>query len=208
MFAAWTGIFFLRDKTEKWVGIQHRRWPFTGARWHHVHECAFALGPAWLSLSIGIFSLTPRGIVLSHAWTELLACSAYVRRRQRRDTGIQMNLKSHHPLLEERAFSQDLGFRWDTAVFPKGWCAMLGQVKGAEQRVAQWSPHLPWWLMLQVAPAGALRVSPQGIPRRGQGKTCSRAMGSALAALRKAGSNGEPAAWLLCKGAETVCWKY
>lgn len=157
MFDVWFGpvfffFFFPRGETERWAEIQHWRWPFIGARWHHVHECAFALGPIWLPLSKGIFSLTPMLVILSRAWAELLAHSARVHRRQSRDIGIQMNLKYHHPLLEERAFSQDLGFRWDTAVFPNGWCDIRGQVKGTEQHVAQWSPHLPWWLVLQVAP--------------------------------------------------------
>lgn len=143
------------------------------------------------------------GVVLGQAWAELLAHSACVHRRQGRDIGTHINLKYHHCLPEEGAFSQDLGFRWDTAVFPKGWCAILGQVKGTEQCVAQRSPHLPWWLILQVAP-GANRVSPQGSHAGAKGKTCGRAMGSALAALGKAGSDGERTARLLCQGAESL----
>lgn len=36
-------------------------------RWYCVHECALALGLVWFSLSMGTFSLTPMGVVLSHA---------------------------------------------------------------------------------------------------------------------------------------------
>lgn len=89
-------------------------------------------------------------------------------------------------------FPQDVGFRWDTAAFPKGWCAILGQVKGTEHCVAPWSPHLPsllMWLLVQS-------VSPEIAPRAQRHTE----------AMEKAGSDGKPAAWPSAKG-QRVCWK-
>lgn len=89
-----------------------------------------------------------------------------------------------------KSFSQDLGFSWDTDVFPEAWGAIL-----AKSRVwtAYW-PKVTSFALMTPAAGGSCCI--QGVPaeiqRRGQGKTCSRAMGWAVAALGKAGSDGEP----------------
>ena len=154
----WTSFFRRQSREMGWD--QHWRQPFTEVRWHHVPECAFVLGPVWLSLLAGVFSLTP-----------CMLCSATS--EQRSWLSVHVFAGARGEMLALRWTWSIITLSWRKGLFPGDWvsgeillslrrAAVHHLAKVRVQNSALSSGHLicPGDSLLLVAPE-AIWASPQ-----------------------------------------------